>query len=125
MVLEQSEVKAMEVHEVKVFVIVVSYKGHRWYERCFSSLRESTIPIKTIVIDNASNDGTVEYIKSHFPEILLIESNENLGFGKANNRGLRYALDNGCDYVFLLNQDAWIEPDTLERLLDIHSRHPE
>lgn len=125
MVLEQFEIETMEGKEVKVFVIVVSYKGHRWYERCFTSLRESNIPLKTIVIDNASNDGTVEYIKSHFPEILLIESKENLGFGKANNLGMRYALDDGCDYVFLLNQDAWIEPDTLERLLDIHSRHPE
>ena len=115
----------MTADEVKVFAIVVSYKGHRWYDRCFSSLRESSIPIKTIVVDNASNDGTIEYIKGNFPEIHLIESKENLGFGRANNLGLRYALDNGCDYVFLLNQDAWIEPDTMERLLDIHSRHPE
>ena len=109
----------------RVFVIIVTYKGHRWYDRCFTSLRESTAPIQTIVIDNASNDGTVEYIKERFPEIILIESKENLGFGRANNMGIRYALDHGCDYVFLLNQDAWIEPDTLEKLMDIHSRHPE
>ena len=115
----------MILQDVKVFVIIVSYKGHRWYERCFSSLRESSVPVKTIVIDNASNDGTIEYIKDHFPEILLIESKENLGFGKANNLGLRYALDHGADYAFLLNQDAWIEPDTLQKLIEIHSRHLE
>lgn len=109
----------------KVFPIIVTYKGHRWYERCFNSLRQSTIPIQTIVVDNASDDGTVEYIKTNFPEIYLIESKENLGFGKANNIAMRYALDHGCDYVFLLNQDAWIEPDTLERLVEIHQRHPE
>jgi len=110
---------------VKLFVIIVAYKGWRWYDRCFGSLRQSTIPVQTIVVDNASNDGSVEYIKEHFPEINLIESKENLGFGRGNNVAMRYALDHGCDYVFLLNQDAWVEPDTLEKLVDIHQRHPE
>lgn len=109
----------------KFFVIVVTYKGHLWYERCFSSLRSSSISVQTVVIDNASNDGTVEYIRENFPEIHLIESKENLGFGKANNVGIRYALDHGCDYVFLLNQDAWVENDTFEKLINIHKRNPE
>ena len=110
---------------MKLFVIIVTYKGLQWYDRCFTSLRESTIPVQTVVVDNASNDGTAEYIKEHYPEIHLIESKENLGFGKANNIGMRYALDHGCDYVFLLNQDAWVEVDTLEKLVGIHQRHPE
>lgn len=109
----------------KVFVIVVTFKGRQWYDRCFTSLRESTIPVQTIVVDNASNDGTVEYIREHYPEIHLIESKENLGFGKGNNIGMRYALDHGCDYVFLLNQDAWVEPNTFEKLIDIHLKHSE
>lgn len=77
------------------------------------------------MIDNASNDGTVEYIREHFPEIHLIESNENLGFGRANNIGMRYALDNGCDYIFLLNQDAWIESNTIGELVYIHQKYPD
>lgn len=109
----------------KIYVIVVTYKGHQWYERCFTSLRESELPVQTIVIDNASNDGTVEYIREHFPEIYLIESKENLGFGRANNIGMRYALDHGCDYVFLLNQDAWIEPDVIKKLVSISKKHQE
>ena len=118
MVLEPNEMR-------NIFIIIVTYKGQRWYDRCFGSLRKSTVPVKAIVIDNASNDGSVEYIKEHYPEIHLIESKENLGFGRANNIGMRYALDNDCDFVFLLNQDAWIEPDTLQRLIEIHQRHPE
>ena len=109
----------------RLFVIIVSYKGHQWYERCFTSLRNSEYPVQTIVIDNASNDGTVEYIREHFPEIHLIESKENLGFGRANNLGMRYALDHGCDYVFLLNQDAWIEPNTIWELVRIAEKYPE
>ena len=108
-----------------LYAIVVTYKGQCWYDRCFGSLRASTFPVQTIVVDNASNDGSAEYIQDHFPEIHLIESQENLGFGRANNIGMRYALDHGCDYVFLLNQDAWVEPDTFEKLIAIHKRHPE
>ncbi len=118
MVLEQYEMS-------KLFVVIVTYKGRQWYDRCFTSLRQSTMPVETVVVDNASNDGTVEYIKENYPEIHLIESNENLGFGRANNIAMKCALDHGCDYVFLLNQDAWVESDTFEKLIAIHQRHLE
>lgn len=109
----------------KIFVIIVTYKGHLWYDRCFTSLRDSDTPLQIVVIDNASNDGTVEYIREHFSDIHLIDSKENLGFGRANNLGMRYALDNGADYVFLLNQDAWIEPNTMGELVRISEKYPE
>lgn len=116
----------MEDTKLKVFAIVVTYKGIQWYDRCFTSLKSSTIPVQTIVVDNASGDGTVEYIKENYPEIHLIESKENLGFGKGNNLALKYAYEHDCDYVFLLNQDAWLdEDDTLEKLVEIAQRHPE
>ena len=114
----------MEASIPKIFVIVVTYKGKQWYDRCFTSLRNSTIPVQTIVVDNASNDGTVEYIKEHYPEIMLIESKENLGFGKGNNLALKYAYEHACDYVFLLNQDAWLDEDnTLEKLVGVAENH--
>jgi len=102
----------------KVFVIIVTYNGKQWYDRCFSSLRNSEIPVQIVVVDNASSDDTVEYIRTNFPEVHLIESAVNLGFGKGNNIGIRYALDIGSDYIFLLNQDAWIEKNTLSKLID-------
>ena len=111
--------------ESKIFVIIVTYKGMRWYDKCFSSLRESTIPLQTVVVDNTPGNEDVEYIKTHYPEIHIIKTNENLGFGRANNLGMRYALDNGCDYVFLLNQDTWIEPDAIDKLVKIAEEHPE
>ena len=115
----------MENNKYRVFVIVVTYKGNRWYDKCFSSLRESTIPVQTIVVDNSPGNEDAKYIKEYFPEVHLIKTNENLGFGLANNIGMRYAMDNGCDYVFLLNQDAWIEPDSIEKLVSIAVQHPE
>lgn len=105
---------------IKVFVVVVTYKGKLWYDRCFSSLRNSVVPLHVVVIDNASPDNTVEFIQNNYPEFHLIKSDKNLGFGRANNLGMRYALNNGANYVFLLNQDAWIEPNTISDLINIH-----
>jgi len=108
----------------KVFVIIVTYNGKIWYDVCFRSLRQSNINLQILVIDNASSDDTVLYIKSNYPEIILIESDKNLGFGQGNNKGMRYALDHEADYVFLLNQDAWIEPDTIAELVRIQKENP-
>lgn len=110
----------------KIFVIVVTYKGQRWYDKCFGSLRESTMPVQTVAVDNSPGEEDAEYIKAHFPEVHIIKTNENLGFGRANNLGMRYALDRGCDYVFLLNQDAWLDAlDTINKLVAIAEKHPE
>lgn len=109
----------------KVFVIIVTYNGKQWYDRCFGSLCRSEIPIQVVVVDNASDDDTVEYIRINFPEVNLITSDINLGFGQGNNKGIRYALENEADYVFLLNQDAWIEPDTISKLIAVHKEYPQ
>lgn len=101
----------------KIFAVVVTYNGMRWYDRCLSSLRDSELPVETIVVDNASTDGTLGYIRQHFPQVSVLESGGNVGFAKANNIGIRYALDRGADYVFLLNQDAWVEKGTMATLV--------
>lgn len=108
---------------MKIFVVIVTYNGKQWYDRCLGSLRTSTVPLQVVAVDNASSDDTVDYIKSHYPEVHLIVSDKNLGFGQGNNKGIKYAIDHNADYVFLLNQDAWIEPDTIEKLVEIHQRH--
>lgn len=108
-----------------VFAIIVTYNGSKWVEKCFGSLINSSIPVNIIAIDNASTDGTPEYIRKHFPEVNLIENKENLGFGQANNIGIRKAYDAGADYVFLLNQDAWVEKDTIEKLVEVAEKNPE
>ena len=110
---------------LRVFVIIVTFNDKFWYKRCFSSLKKSVIPLSIVVIDNASEDDTVKLIKQDFPDILLFPSGENLGFGKANNIGIKYALEHNCDYVFLLNQDTWIEPNSIADLIKIHLKHKE
>jgi len=109
----------------KVTAIVITFSASKWIEKCFGSLVNSTIPVQIIAIDNCSTDGTPDIIRSKFPSVQIIENKENLGFGKANNIGIRKAYDAGADYVFLLNQDAWVEYDTIEKLLKIAQHHPE
>lgn len=82
----------------KIYFIIVTYNAMKWAEKCFSSLRNSSIPVHTIVVDNGSIDGTQDYIKSQFPDVELIQSAENLGFGKANNIGIEKAYKNGADF---------------------------
>lgn len=97
----------------------------RWVDRCLESIAESTVHSDVFVVDNCSTDGTTDYIAKHYPNAILYRSPKNLMFGRGNNVGLEYALANGYDYVYLLNQDAWVMPDALEKLVEVHSAHPE
>lgn len=103
--------------ENNIFTIIVTYNAMKWLDRCLNSLRASSIPTTVVVIDNGSTDNTIASIQTHFPEVVLFPQNKNLGFGQANNIGMRYALAHGASHVLLLNQDAWIEERMLETLL--------
>lgn len=104
---------------MKIYAIIVTYNAMRrgWIDRCLLSLRASTIPVTAIVIDNLSTDGTREHVPAHYPDAVWLPQEKNLGFGQANNIGLKYALDNNADYAMLLNQDASIAPGTLAHLV--------
>ena len=104
--------------DIKVAAIIVTYNGINWIEKCLTSLKKSLAPLQTIVIDNGSTDGTQKII-ANFPEVTFIQSDINLGFGRANNKGIEIALAKNAKYIFLLNQDAWIEPNTISVLLQI------
>lgn len=107
-----------------VFSIIVTYNGAQWVHNCFGSLINSTIKNHQILaIDNGSTDNTLEIIRQNYPTIEIIETGQNLGFGKANNIGMLKAIENEADYVFLLNQDAWIENDTIEKLVSVAERN--
>jgi len=108
----------MSFVEKKIVVIIVTFNGAKWLKKCFQSLEASTYKVTTIVVDNNSTDNSVEIIQS-FPEIQLIQSAKNLGFGKANNIGIQKALELGTDYVFLLNQDTWVFPETISNLVQV------
>jgi GT2 family glycosyltransferase len=102
---------------MRIKAIVVLYNGLKWIDKCFDSLTKSSVKVEILAIDNGSTDGTVQKLESTYPDVAIVRNNENLGFGKANNIGLKEALMDGTDYVFLLNQDAWIQRDTIQKLI--------
>lgn len=105
----------------KTYIIIVTYNGRAWLKKCLDSC--TGYPI--IIVDNNSTDESASFIETHYPEINLIKQNENLGFGQANNLGISYALSQGAEHVFLLNQDAYIIDNSLDELILHQKSNPE
>ena len=111
------------VNKPLVFIIVLNYNGRRYLEECLSSIKLQTYPnYKIIVFDNASKDSSVTYVKSAFPSVILLQSEKNLGFAEGNNVAIRFALNQGANYVFLLNNDTSMDADSLDRLVSTAER---
>lgn len=107
----------------KVYIIIVTYKSMKWIKTCLNSLRQSDYPLNIVIVDNNSNDGSIEYL-SQQPDIHMILNKKNHGFGQANNQGIKYAITQGADYCFLLNQDAYIYPNTVKKLIETATLYP-
>lgn len=108
-----------------VLAIIVTYNNENYMRKCLDSLAQSEHPCKIMVIDNGSGDGTIGIIEQEYPHVELVRSAKNLGFGVANNIGLKKVLDEQLDYAFLLNQDAWVEQGTIGHLIEVAREHPE
>lgn len=103
----------------ETFIIIATYNAMPWLSKCV----ESTKSYDVVVVDNNSTDGTVNFIKENYPSITILPQKENTGFGAANNIGISHALRQGADYVFLLNQDAYLAEDTIEKLIEVHKKN--
>jgi GT2 family glycosyltransferase len=102
-------------------VIVLNWNGQRFLKECLASLTEQTFKdFDTILVDNGSTDGSVEYVRQEFPEVRVIALNHNAGFAGGNNVGIRASTG---EYVALLNNDTKAHPrwlDSLKTALDAH-----
>ena len=105
--------------KIPLAVVIVTYNGGQYIHKCLSSLSGSSIPTRIIVVDNNSNDNTIDILRSDFPEVEIMLLSKNLGFGKANNIGIKYAFQSGAEHIFLLNQDAFVNSDALEELITL------
>lgn len=102
---------------MKVFAVIVTYNGMKWIEKCINSILNSTYLINTIIVDNGSTDGTIEFIKNGPLSNNLILQKNNLGFGAANNIGIRHALKMNADFIILFNQDVYFENNLVQDLV--------
>ena len=110
--------------QLDLSIIIVNYNVKEFLQNLIHSIFKSALNIsyEIIIIDNASDDGSVEFIKDKFPEIKLISNEKNLGFSKANNLGLKIAKGK---YLLLLNPDALLREDTLQKMMEFFRNTPD
>jgi O-antigen biosynthesis protein len=104
-------------------IIIVNYKVKYLLAHCLKSVAAAVkgINAEVIVVDNDSQDGSVEFLRPLFPDVLFIASNTNLGFGKANNLALKQATGR---YILFLNPDTLVSEDTFTICLQYFKLHP-
>ncbi len=110
----------------RVAIILVNWNSFDVTNDCINSLKESDDGLYTIVlVDNGSTDDSADRLHALHPEVLLIRSLINSGFTGGNNLGLCYSLQQGFEYSLMLNNDTFVEPDFLTRLVQFMDEHPE
>jgi len=116
---EQIEVPA----EKLISIVIPNWNGKHFLADCLDSIRKQTHqPIETIIVDNGSKDGSVEFLKENYPEVKLITFEVNTGFAPAVNAGIRKATGT---YIALLNNDTIVEPEWVQELVKALDEHPE
>jgi len=101
-----------------VWCVVLNWNGWRDTVACIGALRKSTYSqLKVVVVDNGSTNNSVAEIRTAYPDLIVLESVTNLGFAGGNNIGIRHALAQGADFVWLLNNDTEPAPDALSALI--------
>ena len=113
-------------HGPLVYTVVLNHNGESWLKRCLESLAQCSYPwLRTVLVDNASTDNSVAVARSIASKIEIIENDQNLGFCEGNNAAIRYALGRGADYVALLNTDTYVEPEWLDRVVEVGEANPQ
>ena len=101
-----------------VYIIILNWNGCRDTIECLESVFKLDYDnFKVIVVDNGSIDDSVLVIRKRYPQVILIENRENLGYTGGNNIAMHYAMEQGAEYMWLLNNDTLIERNTLEKLV--------
>lgn len=109
---------------MKLSIVIVNYNVKYFLEQCLLSVRESIIDLEleVFVVDNNSTDGSLDYLKPKFPEVIFIANTDNPGFSKANNQAIKIATG---DYILLLNPDTVLGENVLSKVCTFMNEHPE
>jgi len=109
---------------IEISVIIVNYNVKEFLEQSLVSVQKALKKIRSeiIVIDNASTDGSVEFLKKRFPKVKLIENKENLGFARSSNLGMKQAKG---AYLAILNPDTIVQEDTFSKMLKFFQENPD
>lgn len=108
----------------EISIVVLNWNDRKHTEICLESLANcsKSRSVETIVVDNASDDGSPEMVAAKFPDVKLIRNQENIGFPRGNNTGIRASQG---EYVFVLNSDIKVLADCVDALVDYMAAHPD
>jgi N-acetylglucosaminyl-diphospho-decaprenol L-rhamnosyltransferase len=115
--------KSGDHNQQRISIVIVTYRSRRTIDATLQALRESQEGglARVIVVDNASDDGTADFVSQHYPSVTLIRNAGNVGFGRGCNQGIELA---STPFILLLNPDAVIDARSLAILLDFLDRNP-
>ena len=109
-----------------VYVVLLNWNGWHDTVECVRSLRRMKYGNwRPIIVDNGSTDDSVARLRGSCPGVSIVETRTNLGFAAGNNAGIRFALENGADYVFVLNNDTTVSPDAISEFVAFAESHSE
>lgn len=97
--------------EARVAAVIVNWNGRRFLPECLRALGRSTVPVQVVVVDCASTDGSVDYVRAEHPTVEVLPSRENIGYAGGANLGLRHTR---APYAMVMNPDVILAPDHLE-----------
>ena len=108
----------------RVSIIILNYNGRNWLNECLSTILNQNInePFEVILVDNGSTDNSVEYVRTNFPQVKIIELDKNYGFAEGNNIGIEHAKGR---YLLFVNMDTKAENEWLRNLIRAADNHQE
>lgn len=111
--------KSDSLFQPKVAIVIVNWNGKKDTLECLESVRRIEYPCpEVIVVDNGSSDNSIEAIRERFPDVVLLESEKNLGTAGGRNIGIKYALQAGVDYVLFLDNDTILDPKLITNFIE-------
>lgn len=111
---------------IQISIVVLNWNGARDTIECLKSLKKlqiSNFKLQIIVVDNGSADESVRLIRRRYKNVVVVENKKNLGFAGGNNVGMRHAVENGADFVMILNNDTTVKDSLLIEFLESADRH--
>jgi len=108
-----------------VYIIIVSWNSRKQLEYCLPTVAKTDYPnCKVLVVDNNSEDDTVDFVRKDFPDVELIQNVKNRGYAGGNNDGIRYALARGAEYVAIINPDIKTDPRWIKQAVKAAQTSP-
>jgi len=111
---------------MRITAVVLNWNGEKYITDCLQSLklvRHPGVDFKIVVVDNDSQDGSADIISKKFPEVTLVRNDHNAGFAEGHNSGIKKALEDGSEYVWILNPDTVVDEGALVALMDAASEY--